>query len=137
MDVVFTPAITMWCDHQVVNMEFEDTTTAAFTMTAFTKGAGREIYIMGDQGTLRCTDAGIEHYNFLTDTTTEISLDMGDGQITSGHGGGDFGLMKSFVAALRNNDPKYVTSGPDVSLQSHLIVFAAERARLNNTVEAL
>lgn len=124
-------------DHQVVNLEFEDGTTASFTMTAFTYATGREILIMGDQGMLRCTDEGIEHSDFLSDKKTLVSLDMGDGQITSGHGGGDFGLMNNFLSAIRNNDPSLITSGPDVSLESHLIVFAAEKARRNKTVELL
>lgn len=124
-------------DHQVVAMEFEDGATATFTMTAFTKIAGREIYAMGDQGALRCTDEGILHYDFLTNNVNKIEFDMGDGAITSGHGGGDFGLMGSFIGAVRENNPKLITSGPDVSLESHLMVFAAERARRNGTVETL
>jgi predicted dehydrogenase len=124
-------------DHQVVNMEFEDNSTATFTMTAFNFSAGRETLIMGDQGMLRCTDDGIVHSDFLSDTKTTIPLYMGDGQITSGHGGGDFGLMQSFLAAVRNNDPSLISSGYDVSLESHLIVFAAEKARLNKTVEVM
>lgn len=123
-------------DHQVVNMEFEDGATASFTMTAFNSGSGREIYIMGDQGTLRCGDGGIRHYDFLTNTSKEIRRDA-DGSPSSGHGGGDFGLMKSFLAAVRDSDQSHISSGPDVSLESHLIVFAAEKARREGTVELL
>lgn len=124
-------------DHQVVNLEYEDGATATFTMTAFTFASGREIYVMGDQGTLRCTEEGIEHSDFLTDRKEMLPLDMGDGQITSGHGGGDFGLMKSFLAAVRENDPALVASGPESALEGHLVVFAAERARLSGTVESV
>ncbi|MEN6356301.1 MAG: Gfo/Idh/MocA family oxidoreductase [Armatimonadota bacterium] len=124
-------------DHQVVNMEFGGGETAGFTMTAFNLSGGRETYVMGDQGTLRCIDQGIEHADFLTEKKTMVELDMGDGQITTGHGGGDFGLMKSFLSAVREDDPSRITSGPDISLESHLIVFAAERARRSKTVETL
>jgi predicted dehydrogenase len=122
-------------DHQVVNLEFEDGATASFTMTAFNPGGGRETLIMGDQGMLRCTDHGITHHDFLTNTTKDIQRDA-DGSPMSGHGGGDFGLMQSFLAAVRNNDPALISSGPEVSLQSHLIVFAAEKARREGTVES-
>lgn len=122
-------------DHQVVNLEFEHGANATFTMSAFTRGGGRQIYIMGDRGTLRCDDGGIEHFDFLTDQTTDISPNMGDCQVASGHGGGDFGLMKSFLAAVRESDPSHISSGPQVSLESHLMVFAAEKARRNGTVE--
>lgn len=124
-------------DHQIVNMEFEDDATAGFTMCAFTFSGSRETYVMGDQGTLRCTSEGIEHCDFLTEKKEMHPLYIGDGQITTGHGGGDFGLMKAFVAAVRENDPSLISSGPEISLESHLIVFAAERARRNGTVEKL
>ncbi|MCE5198908.1 MAG: Gfo/Idh/MocA family oxidoreductase [Armatimonadota bacterium] len=124
-------------DHQVVNLEFEGGATASFTMSAFNFAAGREVFIMGDQGALKCTETGIDHYDFLSGKKSAIPLDTGDGLITSGHGGGDFGLMGNFLNAVRNNDPSYITSGPDVSLESHLIVFAAEKARRDNTVEHL
>lgn len=124
-------------DHQVVNMEFDAGATASFTMTAFNLAGGREIYVMGDRGTLRCTDDGIEHVDFLTNVKKTVPMDMGDGLITSGHGGGDQILMKRFLAAVRENDPTFITSGPAVSLESHQIVFAAERARRLGTVEAV
>ncbi len=121
-------------DHQVVNMEFLDGATATFTMCAFNKGGGREIYIMGDRGTLRYTDAGVELYDYLTDTTTDLTAQTGDGQITSGHDGGDTGLMESFMAALRTGAPSLIASGPDISYASHAMVFAAERSRRANAV---
>ncbi len=124
-------------DHQVVNMEFEGGATAGFTMCAFTAGCGREIYIMGDQGSLRCSEGDIQHLDFLTDKVTTVPFADSDGSITSGHGGGDYFIVKDFVAAVRDNDPSRITSGPDVSLESHLIVFAAERARHNATVEKI
>ena len=51
-----------------------------------------------------------------------------------GAGGGDFGLMKSFVEAVAHQDPARILSGPDETLESHLIVFAAELARRENRV---
>jgi predicted dehydrogenase len=124
-------------DHQVVNLEYEDGATATFTMAAFNFASGREIYVMGDKGTLRCNDDGIEHSDFLTNQKTLVPMDMGDGQMTSGHGGGDQGLMKCFIAAIRNGDPSMILSGPDASLDSHLVVFAAEKARRSGTVVEL
>ena len=43
--------------------------------------------------------------------------------------------MESFVRAVRERNPKLILSGPDESLESHLMVFAAERARRKGTVE--
>lgn len=120
-------------DHQVVNMEFEDNSTASFTMTAFNEGGSRELLIMGDRGTLKNDGDLIEHYDFLTAKKEIIPIGMLEG----GHGGGDCGLITDFLKSVAENNASYITSGADVSLQSHLMVFAAEKARANNTVEKL
>jgi predicted dehydrogenase len=123
-------------DHQVVNLEFEGGATAAFTMTAFNRGRGRETHIMGTRGELHGDGRHVTVFDFLSQKETVYdSRKEDDGGIASGHGGGDYGMAKAFVNAVAAGDPALVTSGPDVSLESHLIVFAAERARLNGTVE--
>ena len=37
--------------------------------------------------------------------------------------------MQRFVAAVASNDPGQILSGPDETLETHLMVFAAEAAR--------
>jgi hypothetical protein len=54
-----------------------------------------------------------------------------------GHDGGDAGLMDAFTAAVATGDRTLIRSGPRESLASHLAVFAAERSRLNGTVETI
>jgi len=123
-------------DHQVVNLEFAEGITATFTMSAFNKAGSRETHIMGTRGELRGEGRHITVFDFVTQKeTVHDSQKEDDGGIASGHGGGDFGIASVFVNAVAANDPSLITSGPDVSLESHLIVFAAERARLNGTVE--
>ena len=125
-------------DHQVVNFAFDDEVTASFTMTAFTRGRGRETHIFGTRGELYGDSRHIRIYDFLTgDEETLDTQQASDGSILSGHGGGDFGLMKTFVRAVANNDPSMILSGPDETLESHLMVFAAETARHRGTVETL
>jgi hypothetical protein len=55
----------------------------------------------------------------------------------SGHGGGDLGLMRHFSAALAQNDPALILSGPDATLETHQMVFAAEQARCEGRVVAV
>ncbi|NIA08091.1 MAG: hypothetical protein GWP14_10750 [Actinobacteria bacterium] len=57
-----------------------------------------------------------------------------DGSILTGHGKGDYGLMEAFTSALTENDACRILSGPQESLETHLMVFAAERARRENRV---
>jgi hypothetical protein len=42
--------------------------------------------------------------------------------------------MKAFVEAVRKRDQSLLLTGADETLSSHLLVFAAERARLENRV---
>ena len=121
-------------DHQVVNMLFDNGSTAVFTMTAFDNSKDRGTKIFGTKGSLYGDGSTIILNDFLTDQITEIKTEFSDGTILTGHGGGDNELIKSFVEAVANNDQTKVLSGPDQTLESHLAVFAAEEARLNNQV---
>ena len=122
-------------DHQVVNMRFADDSTASFTMTAFTRQRDRETRIFGTRGEIYGNGELIEIFDFLTNTTETVTIEVGsDGSIQSGHGGGDFGIMRDFVTALANDDPRSILSGPDESLETHLMVFAAEAARREGRV---
>lgn len=123
-------------DHQVVNFEFGRGVTASLTMTAFTRARGRETRIFGTRGELYGDSQTITVYDFLSGQETVIDTAVAsDGSILSGHGGGDDGLMQAFLAAVRENDSSLILSGPLESLESHLMVFAAERARRQGTTE--
>ena len=121
-------------DHQVVAMEFPGGVTASFTMTAFSDAARRKTRLFGTRGQLTGNGETIRVYDFLTRAEQRVPIQAGAG---GGHGGGDAGLMDAFVAAVAAGDPGLIRSGPRESLASHLAVFAAERARLNGTVETL
>jgi predicted dehydrogenase len=127
-------------DHQVVNLIFENNATAQFTMTAFNKAAHRKTRIFGTRGEISGDGSKIEIFDFLTDQTRIIDTEAvsadasGQGIALGGHGGGDYGVMDHFVAAIAQNDSKLILSGPDETLESHRMVFAAEKARLTNTV---
>jgi predicted dehydrogenase len=122
-------------DHQVVNLLFANGATAAFTMTAFTRQRDRETRIFGTRGELYGNGTTIEIYDFLAGQTETIGIDdASDGSILTGHGGGDYGLMRRFVAAVATNDPSQIRSGPDETLETHLMVFAAEAARRERRV---
>ncbi|MFD9411625.1 Gfo/Idh/MocA family protein [Streptomyces sp. NPDC059989] len=126
-------------DHQVVAMEFDSGATATFTMTAFTEQADRQTRVFGTRGELRGDGRSLRVYDFLTRTEEQVALggDAGAMDAAGGHGGGDAGLMDTFVAAVATGDPELVKSGPRESLTSHLTVLAAERARRDGTVETV
>ena len=53
------------------------------------------------------------------------------------HGGADFFLVAKFLKAIANQDPTLVLTGIKDSLRSHKLVFAAEKSRLNSTIETV
>ncbi|MGI6356429.1 MAG: Gfo/Idh/MocA family oxidoreductase [Lentisphaerae bacterium] len=124
-------------DNQVVNFEFTGRRTASLTMTAFQEN-GRKTRIFGTRGTLEISGDTIVLDDFLTGKkTTFDTKTMNDNSILSGHGGGDAGLMESFMRALETGDASCVLSGAEETLESHLMVFAAERSRREQTVEEI
>jgi predicted dehydrogenase len=125
-------------DHQVVSLEFAGGLTASFTMTAFTTMRGRNTRLFGSHGEITTDSRVITVDDFRTGERrvieTEVDADTGAG---GGHGGGDGGLVTAFATALRTGDQGHVLSGSGESLRSHLLVFAAERARHQGTVEVV
>jgi predicted dehydrogenase len=120
-------------DHQVVNLLYEHGVTASLTMTAFTRMRERETRIFGTRGELSGDGAAIEVHDFLSGRTSRHEV----GEVTSGHGGGDDGVMAAFVAAVAAGDPAQVPTSPADALSSHRIAFAAEAARRERRVVTL
>jgi hypothetical protein len=119
-------------DHQVVNFEFANQVTAAFTMCAYTQECSRTIKLMGTLGEIRgnIEKNEIEINYFLTGTKEVISLNTSLG----GHSGGDSEIMRNFIEIVQgDNSAKGLTSA-DISVQSHVMAFAAEKSRLESSV---
>lgn len=118
-------------DHQVVAMQFEDAITAVFTMTAFSAKIARETAAHGTKGEIWGDGLTIHVSDYLTGQTQEIDPNVqGGADAAGGHGGGDTGIIRDFVAAVATNDKSKLISDATVSLDSHLMSFAAERSRL-------
>lgn len=107
-------------DHQCVMLSFEGGVEATFTMTAFSRENHRTIRIFGTEGEIQgdMLDGRIVLRRFDNDDEVISVSDNG-----SGHGGGDGQLMLDFIS-------QETTSGLEVSLESHLMCFAAEESRL-------
>lgn len=123
-------------DRQVVNMEFEDGCTVSFSMTAMNKG-GRFIRIYGTKGELVAymgAKSVISIYDFETDTIKKFEVSKINQSISSGHGGGDTVIMMDTIKTFRGETPSKSITDVRTSYLNHLIAFAAEESRLNNTV---
>lgn len=123
-------------DHQVVNMEFEGGATASLTMNAFNKG-GRYIRIFGTKGELyaNASDTEITVFTFDKQEIQKIQVEETEESIAGGHGGGDYGIIEELYDYLNGDYNGYCAANIDISVKNHLIGFAAEKARCQNTVE--
>jgi predicted dehydrogenase len=122
-------------DNQVVNMVFEDGSTAQMLMTGFNFNASRHTRIFGSHGELETDGRFVKVRHFLDDSERVIDTEIAnDGGILTGHGGGDLGLMHNFVEAIAKNDPSLIITGIDETLESHLMVFAADKSRKEGIV---
>ena len=113
-------------------MEFENEMTATFTMCAFTVGGGRTIKLMGTKGQLRgnLEKSEIEITDFGTGDIETINLKVSN----DSHAGGDTEIMKDFTELVRDGGKKKSLTSASVSVQSHLMAFAAEKSRLESKV---
>lgn len=125
-------------DHQTVTMEFENSVVASLVMTAFTADCHRTIEIMGTMGELTGDmEANIITVQpFLDKRPTVLRIDAQDAPGYH-HGGGDRQLIQDFVQAVQEGDGKHNRTSARQSLQSHLMCFAAERARIEHKVVEL
>lgn len=118
------------CDHQVVNFEFANGTTASLTMVAFSSAiCERQTRmhfshgeIIGDMNTFTVTD-------FRTGVLKEHSFPH-----AGGHGGGDIGLMETFVKAVKERNQELLGTSIDEVVKTHMTVFAAEASRKEGRV---
>ncbi len=126
-------------DHYVTSIQFDQSVTAAFSMEAFTSYHGRRTRVMGSMGDMVGDMNEIVLTDFRTNTAVKLVPKAEDVENykNSGHGGGDWFLMRDFVLAVANHDPKYLTSTIDQSIESHLMGFAAERSRVSGKAESV
>lgn len=117
-------------DHQVVLMEFDGQLAVSLTMQGCSHVEGRTVRIDGTRATLLANESRreIQLFDHLTGTAETLRLATPPG----GHGGGDEGLMRAFVAAVREGRP--ILTSAQQSVESHLLAFAAESARLGGAV---
>jgi predicted dehydrogenase len=115
-------------DNQVISMELESGVSVSMTFVGHSQREGRTIRIDGSRATLRAKFIDGEDAIDIQDHLTNATVYMPVPKAASGHGGGDFGLMKAFVGALRAGHTEALTSARN-SLESHLMAFAAEEAR--------
>lgn len=121
-------------DHQTVSMEMEDGATVTLVMNGQGDEECRTMRWDGTKATLhgkfssRGDEIRIHHH--LTGKIEQVPVIARD---RSGHGGGDYGIVRSFINTIQDRPDDSVTTARE-SLESHLLAFASEEARLKKTV---
>ncbi|MBI5669670.1 MAG: Gfo/Idh/MocA family oxidoreductase [Chloroflexi bacterium] len=119
-------------DHQVVMMETERGTSVTLFMHGHSHDQSRTMRYDGTRATLEAKFAmqnEIKIHDHLSGKTEVIEWFGG----MDGHGGGDHKLMAAFLKTLRDGTHAPLTDAR-ASLESHLLAFAAEEARLTGCV---
>ena len=119
-------------DNQIVNMQMENGAALSLMMSAFTSIGGRTIKVMGTLGDLW----GDMHRNILRicefGKEPEI-IDLGQPENDfNDHGGGDRGLILSFLDYMEGKSADNTITTLEESVESHLAALAAEESRLKN-----
>ena len=118
-------------DHQVTIMQFAKGKTACHTMTAFSQEIYRDLKVHGTKAELvGCVENNALEIRYFNGEREKIEIDISAANV-GGHMGGDFFMMHSLFKALNGEEAEGITY-LDVSIESHLISFAAEESRLDN-----
>lgn len=126
-------------DHQVVNVEFANGSTAVHSMILGCAKPGRKIWIVGTEGEIEGSpDQGIleiSKYSKKTAWFDTVKIDFNDraGE-TGGHFGGDKGLVADFCRLMKGEEPSISCTSIDDSINGHRLVYKAEEARKEHRV---
>lgn len=120
-------------DHQVVNLEFEGGALASFHMSAFSRG-WRFIRVMGTDGEVYgdMSNGTIKYFDFKT--REHYITDTNVKETAYAHGGGDEGLVDILYKYVAEDYDGDMLSEIGISTANHLIAFAAEKSRVEETI---
>ena len=112
-------------------MHFANGKTACHTMTAFSKEIYRDLKIYGTKAELvGCVEENTMEIRYFGGEVEKITIDVSAANV-GGHMGGDYFMMNSLYKALNGEVAEGITY-LDVSIESHLMSFAAEESRVNH-----
>jgi len=119
-------------DHQTVSLEFDNGATASYSLSGFSLVWERTLNIHGSKGEIRTDDFSgrleTRTYNPASSRKERIRY---HGIL---HGGGDKIIIPEFAEAVKRGSVKGLLIAAESCLDSHIVGFAAEKARKENIV---
>jgi len=117
-------------DHQVVTMQFEAGQSVTLTMHGHSHVEGRFTRIQGTRAELQAVFGLGGAWIEVSEHRSGEKKCYDTSSTSSGHGGGDNLFIAAFVKSLQADDEAAALSNAHQALESHLMAFAAEEARL-------
>lgn len=123
-------------DHYTMLLEFDGGVTVNFSIEAFTSYSGRRTRIMGTRGDIVGDMEQFVHTDFASAKSVTYDAHAMDALNYEGvgHGGGDTGMIRDWIEAVRKQDSSLMSTPLEDSLESHLMAFAAERSRAKDKI---
>ena len=138
-------------DKQSVIVNFADGSTASLNVVGGASKAGRHIHVICEYGEILGytgegkivyrkfnKEAVNEKYRgdayMYTDTEIVPMMEEMESAVDIGHYGGDFFLVKDLLKLLRGEETSVSLTKLDDSVNSHLVVYAAEKSRLEKKI---
>jgi len=129
-------------DRQNVLIDFEDGSVASFDLTGGACRPDRYIHIVGKNGEIEGKveekKITVRKYNIDRVWYDQEVIDVAPLEINTakygGHGGGDYALMHDLVRYLNGDRSSISMTLVQDSINSHLIVFAAEKSRKESKI---
>ena len=119
-------------DHQTVSIEYENGVTTSFSLSGFSVVWERTLNLHGSQGEIRSADfSGRLETRTFSPARVRVERIPYHAII---HGGGDTQILLEFAEAVAKEDPASILTRADNALESHLVCFAAEKARVEKRV---
>ena len=130
-------------DRQVVSVNFENGSLGMLTVVGGCAIPGRYIHIIGEYGEIEghfeekkfvlrkhvAAEHGYVLQEKVIDLAEELKVD------DSGHGGGDFAIMRDYVQFLNGDNTSICITSIEDSVNGHRCVFLAEKSRKTGSVE--
>jgi predicted dehydrogenase len=119
-------------DRQTVSIEYENGVVASFSLSGFSVLWERTLNLHGTKGEIRSADFSgrLELRTFNPGRVQRQRIPY-HGII---HGGGDEVILLAFARAVKAGKPDDILVSARNCLESHLVCFAAEEARVSNKV---
>ena len=88
---------------------------------------------MGSMGDIVGGQDDLVIADFTTDKKMRWNV-LEHSDVSSGHGGGDYGLVRDWIRAVSQHNSEFLSTDIASAMESHLMAFRAEESRMTGTV---